>query len=342
MTCSSHINEERSIGSVYYLLTGKRSIQTVQDAHLYGLDKFYGIFKKLNKLTFDQVVQTLVHQQLLTSPSTPALTSKPTVKGEKWLMENQHHFPFSYFNGLTYHEIDATFLERLLLLIQVLTNSKMKHSSYIPVIDRPTTIRWMKSFYKRMKLEIDEQLVEIYHELSFMLVKFPEREAAIFVDRLTGFKHYGMSVQQLSKRYNLSQNDVEVLLIGMAHRMLHMIQHHSEKYPLLSQLTADLSTTGFITQSANYTYRLIQKGYSIDEIVQRRRLKINTIYDHIVEIALYDSDFPIHTYVSEEKQQEILKAVEQTNSSKLKAIKDIVSEEISYFQIRLALTSMSK
>lgn len=342
MKCSSHIKEERSIGSIYYLLVGKRSIQTVQDAHMYKLDRFYGIFKQLNKLAFDKIVRELIDQQLLTIPSESTLTSKPTIKGMKWLKENEHHFPLTYFNGLTYHEIDIVFLERLFLLIQVLTNSKMKHTSYIPVIDRPSTTRWIKSYYKKEKLNVNRQLEEIYHELSYMLNQFPDTNAQMFVERLTGFQHYGMSIQQLANRYKLTIDDVQVLLIGMAHHMLDILKHNIDQFPLLSKLIADLRSTGFITQSAQITYDLIKNGYSIDHIVRQRNLKINTIYDHIVEISLYDPDFSIRLYVNEEKQNEIIKAAQQSNTSKLKEIKDIVSEDISYFQIRLALTTINK
>ncbi len=342
MKCSSHIKEERSISSIYSLLTGKRSIQTVQDAHMYELDRYYGIFKKMNRSAFDKIIDELVDQQFLTAQSASTSTSKPTMGGIKWLRENECHFPFTYFNGLTYHETGIIFLERLLLLIQVFANSKMNHTSYIPVIDRPSITRWIKMFYQKNKLQIDDQSKGIYHELSLILAVFSGREAEMFVDRLTGFKHYGMSIQQLANQYKLTVEDVQILLIGMTHHMLDMIQGNTEQFPFLSQIIADLQTKGFLTQSARHTYELINKGHSIDKIARLRSLKINTIYDHIVEISLYDSNFPIERYVSQEKQCEILQAAQQIDTSRLKKIKDAVSEDISYFQIRLALTSMNK
>lgn len=342
LKCSSHIKTERSISSIYYLLTGKRAIQTVQDAHLYELDQFYGIYKTMSKSSFDQVIDELVEQQLLTIPSESTLTTKPTLKGIDWLHKHEHHLPFRYFNGMTYNEIDILFLERFLLLIQVLTNSKMNHTSYIPVIDRPSTTQWIKTFYQKEKLQVDARLKEIYHELSLLLAEFSDAEAEMFVDRLTGFQHYGLSIHQLANRYNLSTNDAQILLIGMTHHMLDHIQRNPPLFPLLLQIIADQQTNGFITQSAKQTYQLIKKGYSIDKIAQMRSLKINTIYDHIVEISLYDKNFPIDLYVSKEQQREILQAARQLNTSKLRNIKEAIGEDISYFQIRLALTSVEK
>ena len=330
------------MNSIYHLLTGKRSIQTVQDVHLYQLDRFFGIFKKLNKPTFDQMVDELMEQQLLSTPLKATSVSKPTTKGMDWLEENEHHLPLAYFNGLQYNEIDVIFFERLLLILQVLTNLRMNHSSYIPVIDRPATTRWVKDYYQKNKLQVDIQLEKVYDELFSMLVTFREVEAEMFVDRLTGFQHYGMSVHQLANHYEITVNDVQLLLTGIIHHMLGMIQRKTKEYPLLSELVEDLHANGFITQSAQRTYELIEKGLSIDKIARHRNLTINTIYDHIVEIALYDADFSIEQFVSEEQQNEILHIAKQLDTTRLKKIKDVVSEEISYFQIRLALTSKDK
>lgn len=339
ITCSSHIKEERSISSIYNLLTGKRSIQTVQDAHIYDLDRYYGIFKKLNRLDFDQLINELVDQNLLTIPTEITSATKPTKKGLNWVKVNQDYFPFTYFNGLRYHEVDVIFLERLYLLIQVLANSKMKNKSYIPVIDRPSVTQWVRTYYKEVKLKVSDHLENVYLELSFLLNHFPAPSSEMFIDRLTGFQHYGLSIQQLADQYQLTITDVQALLIGMTHRMLDIIQQDIKQFPLLAQVIQDLRISGFITQSADQTYEFIKKGYTIEEISKLRRLKVNTIYDHIVEISLYDSEFPIHTYVSQEKQHEIIQAAQQMGTSRLKKIKDIVSEDISYFQIRLTLTS---
>src|SRR5690625_7155708 len=119
-----------------------------------------------------------------------------------------------------------------------------------------------------------------------MSITFSEVEAEMFVNRLTGFQHYGMSVQQLANRYEITVNDVQLLMTGMTHHMLGMIQRKTEAYPLLSGLLEDLHTTGFITQSVQRTYELIDKGLSIDMIVQRRNLRVTTIYVLIFDIAL--------------------------------------------------------
>src|SRR5699024_5279928 len=96
------------------------------------------------------------------------------------------------------------------------------------------------------------------------------------------------------------------------------------------------------TKSATNTYRLYQKGLHANEIASIRQLKINTIYDHLVEIALYDPAFRYRSYVEQTEIKTILNAIRQTKSYKLKDIKALVKADITYFQIRLVMTMMKK
>ncbi|QGS69913.1 hypothetical protein CV093_11310 [Oceanobacillus sp. 143] len=89
-------------------------------------------------------------------------------------------------------------------------------------------------------------------------------------------------------------------------------------------------------------FTIITAGLFSRKIASIRDLKINTIHDHLIEIALYETNFPLHHYVDNLEQQEILNAIKLTNSSKLKEIKRRVNDDISYFQIRLILALQNK
>src|SRR5699024_9867308 len=97
----------------------------------------------------------------------------------------------------------------------------------------------------------------------------------------------------------------------------------------------------FITKSAQTTYNLFKRGYDIQQIAHIRQLKENTICDHFVEISLFDTSFPVEDYVDEEAQREIVRASQKLQTPKLKEIKQVVSEHITYFQIRLVLAQLN-
>ncbi|WP_010530845.1 helix-turn-helix domain-containing protein [Lentibacillus jeotgali] len=335
MSCCSRFKDGRSISAVYHLLKGKRSIQTVQDSHLYQLNRFYGIYPMLQKQDFDKHIHKLADGNLLALYNDN--TAKTTARGENWLHEHQEHVPINYFNGMDYYQKAPVFLERLLLLIQTMTNSRKNNFHFIPVIDKSVATNWVKKQYQQLYQNQAVFLNQLHEELYQLLKNYSDMEANIFVDSLTGYNHYGMSRFQIAELYGLNQLDIPLIKTAIIHRMLTIISRNTAVYPLFTRFLQDLPQEAGITNSAGKTKGLLNKQYSAEEIAEMRHLKLNTIYDHMVEIALYDENFPLETYVTADEQKEILAAAKKISSFKLKAIKQEVSEAISYFQIRLVL-----
>ncbi|WP_164668735.1 helix-turn-helix domain-containing protein [Virgibacillus doumboii] len=333
--CSSQFKNGRSVSAIYHLLKGKRSIQTVQDAHIYRLDNYYGIYKTLRKQDFDEQINKLVSNNLILLDGES--TAKPADSGYKLLEETEDCVPLSYFNGMKYYNSTQLFFERLMLLIQTVTNSVKGNLNFIPVVDKPVITGWVKKRYFNVRQYQKQYLNHIHDELYTLLNCFSDREASMFVDCITGFRHYGMSTYQLADHYEVCRINVPLILTAVIQQMLSMIEHEKGKYPLLSSILSDMVEDSKLTKSAQRTNELLRKQYSAEEIAAMRNLKLNTIYDHLVEIALYDSQFPLETYIDEQQRQEILTAVNKLNSYKLKEIKQEIDERISYFQIRLVL-----
>ena len=96
-----------------------------------------------------------------------------------------------------------------------------------------------------------------------------------------------------------------------------------------------------LTHSTQLTLQLINEGRSIIEIANTRRLKVNTIEDHLVEIVLSDRQFPIGDYVPNKMENKIWEAVNHLQTKQLKVIKQwLKDDEISFFQIRLVLAKV--
>lgn len=343
LTSSLHIQGERSTAAIYHLLTGRKSIQTVQDAHIYRLENFYGIYKTLSKKDYNQKVLDLTNaQQIRQHPNNDTAGFIVTPTGKLWLNQHKNNLPFAYFNGLKYADTATIFFDRLILLIQTLTNSKKQHYTFIPVIDKTSIEKWVKIVYKKSKGSESRFLTMLHKELHVLLDHFPNPEASIFVDRLSGYQQYGMSIEQLAFAYKYERHDMLLLLTGIVQSILSIIESDKNNFVFLSYILKDLTPDLPLTHSASATFKLLKKSYTIEQIAYIRKLKVNTIYDHLVEIAFYDKAFPIHRYVTKEAQQEIIVAIQRTESSKLKQIKQQISEDINYFQIRLVLAMENK
>ena len=338
LTCTEVIKDTRSSSAIYHLLTGKKGIQTVHDARLFELERFYGIYPGLDKKIFTDRMDDLTTEGYLIRSKQADHSYLLSPFGKDWLIHHQAGLPFDDYNGFSYSKMDNEFYQGILLLIQTYTNSYKQHFSFIPLIDNRDVTQSIKAIYRVHKKISDAKMLEgLYDELYHVLRKTNPLAAKLFVDRLTGYKDYGLSISQLAIAYDLSKEDVQLFLVAVVHLFITEVKQN--KLPILSQLLQYCSMeTSFITASAEKTNAMMQLGMTIEEIAERRKLKQNTIYDHIVEMALIDSDFSIKPYVSEHEFQAIESAVHTCKSLKLKTIKKAVDHQISYFQIRLSLT----
>ncbi|QGS68832.1 hypothetical protein CV093_11315 [Oceanobacillus sp. 143] len=266
LECCKQIQTERTASSTYHLLKGRRSIQTVQDAHLYKLERYFGIYNKLSRKHFNHTMDELQLKGLLNRINPDKIVFETTPAATEWLDVNKRiAFPFESYAGLAYHEITEIFLERLLLLIQTLTNSKMQYYSFIPVIDKPVIEKWVKKVYRKVKNQEAKYLNAIFQELRSILQHFSNEEAGLFIDRLTGYKSYGMSINQLSKKYELSIDDVQLIIVNMIHRLLSVLHNENDKYPFLSFIINDLTSATLLSNSAFHTSQLLLQGYSVEK-----------------------------------------------------------------------------
>ncbi len=65
LTIAKNISQERSVSSIYHLLVGSKNIQTIQDAYIFGIQNYYGVYKGLEKSRFDEKIQELTQLGLL-------------------------------------------------------------------------------------------------------------------------------------------------------------------------------------------------------------------------------------------------------------------------------------
>lgn len=336
LTSIQSLQYERSVTAVYYLLQGKQSIQSIQDANLFGLHPFYSIYKSLSKRTFMQEIEALTKNEYI-QPAAEENFYTVTDKGCKWIEQHVSARSNLYFNGMEYRQIDEVFFARILLLVQVWTNSVKKERNYIPIIDDVEIEKWTKVIYQRTKDRVPTYLQALYDELIGLFESVHAPFVEIFLLQLSSYHHIGMSAAQLAHTYERSIEDIHLITTNIIHFMLAHVNNNDEQYPVLSFIGQDLMKPMTLTKSAHITNEFLNKGWTIEAIATQRRLKINTIYDHIVEIAMQHADFPLEEYVTKEQQREITKAIERTKSYTLKEIKTMVDESVSYFQIRLVL-----
>lgn len=329
--CLKKLNGERTMYSIYHLLNGKKSSQTIQDAHLFSLKRFFGIYDTLSRKSFERLIHLLAENQWIDNCGEQRWVLTP--KGELCL--NNIDLP-KYLDGWDYHSYSLVFWERLSLFIQVASNFVYEETKYIPIQKNPDVHIWMKSILRQIPVPKQTLGSTVYSELVDCFFDASDIDPSVMIFRLTGYQQIGLTPGQTATKLNLDMHDYEIEFINIIHYLLQKIYQDYKRFPILSFIIRDFKQNDELTISSRKTWKLLKQGLTLEEIAQLRRLKLSTIEDHFVEFALHSDEFSIDDYVDKALQNAILHFARQSATRQLKLIKDKVNTA-SYFQIRLVL-----
>ena len=89
------------------------------------------------------------------------------------------------------------------------------------------------------------------------------------------------------------------------------------------------------SKSQMATLQLHQQGLNVTEIAQKRGFAVGTVNSHLSELLEMNQPVALNKLVKADRQQAIIKAMEQVGDLTLKTIKDNLAEDYSYDEIRL-------
>jgi len=330
------LNGERSTNSILHILNGKRSSQTIIDIQLYDLSSYFGLYEKLTRNDFEQMVQLMTTNHWITNDKNAVLT----LEGEQALTNfNINQRIPSTLNGWQYHHLEANVFNRFMLLTQVLSNISYNNKNYIPIVKD----KWLQLQIKQLLVHVEkkqfskqfyEQLTKCCMEISKVI------DPSFIVIHLSGYEKSGKTFLQAAQMFNMELDEYIINFKGALHAFLHEIIHHKMDYPILYDLIA-IDEISPITKSTLQTEQLLNEGYSLEDISKLRSLKLSTVEDHLVELAMFRENFSIENYVSNDLKKKIVNASANLQTKKLKRIKEEV-QEASYIQIRLSLAEGAK
>lgn len=334
------IKSNRSPAAIYHILTGKKSSQTIQDLHIFQLHPYYGLLPNLTRQTFDDAINSIVDEGLMTWVNKKDY--RLTDKAKDYLVMNTD----DYFHSLT-QAVDESakhiFTERLYLTIQTFTYRVMNERNFIPVTDDVTIQSFVKQYYHTHKQQLSGWLEACHNHLYEVLKTYPEHNRHIFLDRLSTYHHNGQSLQQLMDRYETNEPDIRLTLVLIERDLfIRSQQEQTCLSDLLPGENSNLMYPSLMTRSAKKTHQLVMRGYNIDELIQVRQLKRGTIEDHLVEICTLDDHFKLNDYVTEEKISLIEAYLSTRQTQKLGEIKRNLPTAISYLDLRLVFAHYQK
>mgnify|MGYP001953485999 CR=1 FL=1 len=339
--CLNRIQGERSVYAIYHILKGKKSSQTIQDCRLFQLEFLFNCYRSLIRQELDNHIELLLAANEIEPVQIEKKHFVLTLNGsqalERW--EEELGLP-PHLNGALYSSYEEIFWKRLSLAFQVLSNLAHDCNQFIPITREERILAWVKKWLKQ-QTSLPSTINHFYQELYELLNQLDDPQAPIFVHKLTGYRRIGKTMIQLSEFFQINSLYVQLSFLSSLHYLIGNVLQKKNKYPILFSFISDCAKGTSFTDSTAKTYSLLSKGYTIEEIAAMRKLKPNTIEDHIVEIALLEDHFPTRSFISPELEENIKRTAARLETKKLKLLKE-KHPDASYFQIRLVLARQGR
>ncbi len=85
------------------------------------------------------------------------------------------------------------------------------------------------------------------------------------------------------------------------------------------------------------TYQLYKKQMSLEEIAKAREITVDTVINHLIKCKADGTNIDLTLFIKDDHKTLIYDAVKKLGSTKLKPIKELLPEEVTYNEIKVAL-----
>jgi uncharacterized protein YpbB len=339
---------ERTIQALYYILRGRKANQTQQDVHLYSLQPYYRMFPRLSKEQWEEKIASLAEKRFIAERLTDGAVQKPTFtlteRGKEVMAHGREQYKlerwFAPFTSVSVSDRLILFWQRLHLMVQTVSQLIAGDLAFLPVVRDKRVQQWVKQALadaQKRQMWLDG----LHDELYALLEPLPVSVQELIVSQFSGAQQVGSTVTQLALCRGEAPSYIQLQFrYGLAESMNRLERDGGVRFPLLSSLNEhSQGKDPRLSESANLTYQLVKRNYSVEEIARIRQIKPGTVEDHLVEIALHCPEWDFSRYVSPSDCERILRVSEELGTVRLRLLKDRLGERYTYLQIRLALAA---
>ncbi|SFB88269.1 Uncharacterized protein YpbB [Alkalibacterium subtropicum] len=286
----SLFNEKTSVTTkqLSLIAAGKRTPSVLFNVEKNNLYTLFGLFPEVSLKGWERVGQTLLDYRLVKSTEDAlSLTEKGFKARESFITD----FPVN--NGLEqlrYSTTKPLYWNRMIFTTQVFSEYSYKNKQYVPYLSSLEDQRNMKKWLVEQGRPMDELAQEWFRELKALFQSLPAKEADFIAGHFSGHHVSGSTSRQLQERYGLSKEHYTVFIDQLSYKI---VQHDNKRFPLLLSLwnRTHLDCDEGLSHSARLSRRMLERGKGIDEVAVERKLKANTIREHILECVLI-TDWP--------------------------------------------------
>ncbi|AVK60438.1 hypothetical protein C5Z25_00990 [Lactobacillus sp. CBA3605] len=292
--------------ALFNLLRGRRTVSTLFAGLVYQrldqLDSWHGV--PLAK--FEAATGELIAAGWLSSPAAGQLQLTTAGQAQQAKLQQTLYLPQAWDQ---FQQVDVRRFEALSqLALQVVSEAVHHQRQYYPISTDPglqaTVKQWLRQWYR------PELGATIYQELRQFLQTVSPDLATIFAASLTGHAFPGQTDQQLAERFECSA--IEILVIRKDLTCLWIKWLRQTNQGPLAALLRPLVKSTPVSNSAWQTYQALKVTPDLMQIARQRHLKLSTVREHLLEVAILMPEFPYQQLLTTARVQR-LTAIFATN-----------------------------
>lgn len=292
------ISEQTSVklNQLILISSGKRTpsnLFTAEKNHLQALfDASYNISKK----EWETILLKLIEMNYVREiDGIYEGTNSGEQRRRQFFQEN------SIFNDISSLEFSHTRKDLwtwFVFVSQILSENAFNNNRYIPYSSSREEQYRVKNWLKNQKKPVRQLRGTWAEEFTEYMHELPEKYRYLLIDQLVGFNKDGLTNRQLSEKYELSSAELSIVMNQLMHLMISTQFNSTSAIDSLIQEVHHWNNNG-LSQSAAVTLKLLNKSWTIQEIAKKRRIKLNTVKEHILEVVLVTSKLPPSSFIPE-------------------------------------------
>lgn len=300
--------QPRKASVLRQILINKKTGSVLYWAFRYDYLDYLNLYPQLNIIEYNQSIDLLIKKGYLKKTSAGEILTNEGANQLKHFSK-RHYFierP-DLFQRYDYELWNAIFL----ILVQVASEfSYHNHQYYVASENLQAQFlvkKWLGHFgFETLKGEIQNLL-------SAFLDNQVELKANVFAAKLIGHQQNGLTNQQIAIQLQLAETDVELIWRDLSLQFADFLINQNTPLKKLVEMT---QLSGILSNSIYETKRLFSLGLNVEQISFKRHLKVSTVEEHLIILAISDVHFPFNLFLSTDEIEFLNKVFKTTDIDK--------------------------
>ena len=286
-----------TVSQIIHVFHAKR---TPSMFYLVEVNGWHHGFSLTNKMTREQLSRSVRYlaenSYLIEKEKGYILTNKGYQSCREYF--ESHRYPQN-IKSFANAKIRVPFWDRYQLFTQVFSEYSYQNIKYIPIVKHPLHQENVRQLFHQFNSNKEQLLKQWCTEQRLLLEQMDGQLADALVNQLTGHESIGKTRAQLADDYQMTSWEFVFYFMDAIEEMIQFIQKNKDELLLNREILKVLHQETYLGLSASTfnTYKLLKKGLSLSEIATQRSIKINTVREHILEMAFTFEKFPYQRFV---------------------------------------------